>query len=153
MRRVQAHAQHRGRHVILLARKRALLAVRVLHDQVIRPLQTLTNVISSLREEDFSFRARGAVQNDALGELALEVNALADTLSEQKTFAVEATELLKRVLEEIDIPLFTFDPNGNLIELIELLPGQRHSKANEALLAKDAHALAHVIRRSCQMRN
>ncbi len=86
----------------------------VLHDQVIRPLQTLTNVVSSLREEDFSFRARGAVQNDALGELALEVNALADTLSEQKTFAVEATELLKRVLEEIDTPLFTFDPNGKL---------------------------------------
>lgn len=29
-----------------------------------------------------------------------------------------------------------WDPNGNLIELIELLPGQRHSKANEALLKK-----------------
>lgn len=27
-----------------------------------------------------------------------------------------------------------YDPNGNLIELIELKPGQRHSKANEALL-------------------
>ena len=27
-----------------------------------------------------------------------------------------------------------WDPNGNLIELIELNPGQRHSKANEALL-------------------
>lgn len=26
-----------------------------------------------------------------------------------------------------------WDPNGNLIELIELQPGQRHSKANEAL--------------------
>ena len=29
-----------------------------------------------------------------------------------------------------------YDPNGNLIELIELKPGQRHSKANEALLKK-----------------
>ena len=29
-----------------------------------------------------------------------------------------------------------YDPNGNLIELIELKPGQRHSKANEALLPK-----------------
>ena len=29
-----------------------------------------------------------------------------------------------------------YDPNGVLIELIELNPGQRHSKANEALLAK-----------------
>lgn len=27
-----------------------------------------------------------------------------------------------------------YDPNGNLIELIELNPGQRHSNANEALL-------------------
>jgi two-component system nitrogen regulation sensor histidine kinase NtrY len=86
----------------------------VLHDHVIRPLQTLTNVISSLREDDYSFRARGAVPNDALGELAIEINTLADTLSEQKTHAVEATELLKRVLEEINTPLFTFDPNGKL---------------------------------------
>lgn len=31
-----------------------------------------------------------------------------------------------------------FDPNGNLIELIELQPGQRHSKANEALLPKQS---------------
>jgi catechol 2,3-dioxygenase-like lactoylglutathione lyase family enzyme len=29
-----------------------------------------------------------------------------------------------------------YDPNGNLIELIELNPGQRHTKANEALLKK-----------------
>jgi catechol 2,3-dioxygenase-like lactoylglutathione lyase family enzyme len=29
-----------------------------------------------------------------------------------------------------------YDPNGNLIELIELNPGQRHSKANDALLKK-----------------
>jgi catechol 2,3-dioxygenase-like lactoylglutathione lyase family enzyme len=29
-----------------------------------------------------------------------------------------------------------YDPNGNLIELIELKPGQRHSRANEALLPK-----------------
>jgi len=29
-----------------------------------------------------------------------------------------------------------YDPNGNLVELIELNPGQRHSKANEALLNK-----------------
>lgn len=29
-----------------------------------------------------------------------------------------------------------YDPNGNLIELIELEPGVRHSRANEALLKK-----------------
>ncbi len=109
----------------------------VLHDQVIRPLQTLTNVVSSLREEDFSFRARGAVPNDALGELAKEVNALADTLSEQKTFAVEATELLKRVLEEIDTPLFTFDPNGKL-KLVNSAGTRLLQQSREDLLGRTA---------------
>jgi nitrogen fixation/metabolism regulation signal transduction histidine kinase len=92
----------------------SLILEAVLHDHIIRPLQTLTNVISSLREEDYSFRARGAVQEDALGELAIEVNALADTLSQQKTSAIEATELLKRVVEEIDSPIFTFDMSDRL---------------------------------------
>src|SRR3954471_4155573 len=36
-----------------------LILIAVLHDQIIRPLQTLTNVVSALREEDYSFRARG----------------------------------------------------------------------------------------------
>ena len=38
-------------------------------EQIIRPLQTLANVVSALRESDYSFRARGSRQLDALGEL------------------------------------------------------------------------------------
>jgi two-component system nitrogen regulation sensor histidine kinase NtrY len=83
----------------------------LLHEQTVRPLQTLANVVSSLREEDYSFRARGAVSEDALGELSLEVNALADLLADRRIRAIEATELLRRVVEEIDAPLFAFDPD------------------------------------------
>ena len=71
-------------------------------DQMVRPLQTLANVVGALREEDYSFRARGAAPNDALGELALEINALADILTEQRIQSIEATALLRRVVEEID---------------------------------------------------
>jgi nitrogen fixation/metabolism regulation signal transduction histidine kinase len=85
-----------------------------LQEQTTRPLQTLANVIGSLREEDYSFRARNAVSEDALGELSLEVNALADMLSGQKVRAIEATALLQRVVDEIDAPLFAFDPNSVL---------------------------------------
>ncbi|PYQ40027.1 MAG: ATP-binding protein, partial [Acidobacteria bacterium] len=85
-----------------------------LQEQTTRPLQTLSNVISSLREEDYSFRARNASPNDVLGELSLEVNALADMLSDQKLRSVEATALLQRVVDEIDAPLFTFDPASRL---------------------------------------
>ena len=85
-----------------------LLAL-ALHEQTTRPLQTLANVIGSLREEDYSFRARNATAEDALGELSLEVNALADMLSTQKIRSIEATALLQRVVDEIDAPLFAFN--------------------------------------------
>src|SRR5580698_4357351 len=86
----------------------------VLHEQTVKPLQTLANVVGALREEDYSFRARGAAAEDALGELSLEVNALADLLADQQIRAIEATALLRRVVEEIDVPLFTFDPDQAL---------------------------------------
>ncbi len=87
------------------------LLATALQEQTTRPLQTLANVIAALREEDYSFRARGAAADDALGELSLEVNALADLLADQRIRAIEATALLRRVVEEIDVPLFTFDPD------------------------------------------
>jgi nitrogen fixation/metabolism regulation signal transduction histidine kinase len=85
-----------------------------LQEQTTRPLQTLANVIGSLREEDYSFRARNAAAEDALGELSLEVNALADMLAGQKVRTIEATALLQRVVDKIDAPLFTFDPASKL---------------------------------------
>jgi two-component system, NtrC family, nitrogen regulation sensor histidine kinase NtrY len=90
-----------------------LLAL-ALQEQTTRPLQTLANVIGSLREEDYSFRARNATAEDALGELSLEVNALADMLSSDKVRTIEATALLQRVVDEIDAPLFAFDPATQL---------------------------------------
>jgi two-component system, NtrC family, nitrogen regulation sensor histidine kinase NtrY len=83
----------------------------VLHRQMVRPLQTLANVVAALRAGDYSFRACEAIADDALGELSLEVNALADLLADQRIGAIEATALLRRVVEEIDAPLFAFDPN------------------------------------------
>ena len=90
------------------------LLAMALQEQTTRPLQTLANVIASLREEDYSFRARNAAPEDALGELSLEVNALADMLSNEKVRAIEATALLQRVVDEIDAPLFAFDPASAL---------------------------------------
>jgi len=86
------------------------LLAMALQEQTTRPLQTLANVISALREEDYSFRARNAASDDVLGELSLEVNTLADMLSDEKIRTIEATALLQRVVDEIDAPLFAFDP-------------------------------------------
>ena len=40
----------------------SLIAAGMLMEQIIRPLQTLANVVSALRESDYSFRARGGRQ-------------------------------------------------------------------------------------------
>ena len=43
-----------------------MFAVSILMEQIVRPLQTLANVVAALREDDYSFRARGGQRNDAL---------------------------------------------------------------------------------------
>lgn len=91
-----------------------LLSSAALIEGLIRPLQTLSNVVSSLREGDYSFRARGANAPDAVGELAAEVNALADLLQKQRVRSLEATALLARILEVMHAPLFAFDRDDTL---------------------------------------
>jgi nitrogen fixation/metabolism regulation signal transduction histidine kinase len=86
----------------------------MLHAQIVRPLQTLSNMVAAIREEDFSFRLRGGSREDSLADLILEINALATRLQEQKISALEATALLKKVMMEIDVAVFTFDQQNRL---------------------------------------
>src|SRR5690348_17739969 len=94
-----------------------LLIAASLVEGMMRPLQTLSNVVSSLREGDYSFRARGASSRDAFGELAGEINALADLLQKQRVRSLEATALLARILEVMHSPLFAFD-RDNVLQLV-----------------------------------
>jgi nitrogen fixation/metabolism regulation signal transduction histidine kinase len=88
--------------------------VSLMMEHITRPLQTLANVVAALREDDYSFRARGATRNDAMGDLALEVNALAGMLQAQRAGALEATALLERVLNSMQSPVLAFDPAGKI---------------------------------------
>ena len=45
--------------------------VVLLRARIVRPLQTVSNLLAALREDDFSIRARGAMPNDALGQVML----------------------------------------------------------------------------------
>ena len=66
-----------------------------LRHRVVFSLQTLSNLLAALREEDFSVRGRDAQRDDAMGEVMIEVNALGETLREQRLGALEATALLR----------------------------------------------------------
>lgn len=91
-----------------------MIGTSVLHGLVIRPLQTLSNMVAAIREDDFSFRLRGGGREDSLADLIYEINALATRLQVQKVSALEATALLKKVLMEIDVAVFTFDQQQRL---------------------------------------
>ena len=85
-----------------------------LRERVVLPLQTLSNLLAALGEGDFSIRARGARGGDPLGEVMIEVNALVETLRHQRLDALEATTLLRKVMAEIDVAVFTFDEEQEL---------------------------------------
>jgi len=100
--------------ILTIAVLSLLLAIAAFMDQVVRPLQTLANVVAALREEDFSFRARGARRDDPFGDLAIEINALADMHQSQRLGALEAAALFRRVIAELDAPVFAFDQSDVL---------------------------------------
>ena len=102
----------------------------VLRAQLVQPIRALSMVLSGLRVGDFSLRTRvSGRQNGPLAAAFQEVNHLKTILREQRLGAVEATALLRRVLEEIDVAVFAFDAN----EELRLL-----NRAGERLLGKPA---------------
>jgi nitrogen fixation/metabolism regulation signal transduction histidine kinase len=101
------------------------------------PLQTLANILGGLREGDFSTRARGARRDDALGEVFIEVNALGETLREQRLGALEATALLRTVMEELDVAVFAFD-DAQRLRLVNRAGENLLQRRSEQLLGRTA---------------
>jgi len=93
-------------------------------------LNTLSNLLEALREEDYSMRSRRSRDRGAFGDVFREVNALSSTLREQRVKAREATALLRKVLAEIDIAVFAFDGKGRL--MLVNRAGERLVHADEA---------------------
>jgi len=103
-----------------------------LKQRIVRPLQTLSNILAAIREGDYSISGRRALSGDALGEVMLEVNDLGQTLREQRLGAMEATALLRTVMSEIDVAVFSFDGDHRL-RLV--------NRAGERLLAQPSARL------------
>src|SRR5215469_15214955 len=68
-------------------------------ERVASPLRTLANLLEAMREGDYSIRARGGRREDALGDVMIQVNAMSATLRAQRLGALEATTLLRKVME------------------------------------------------------
>lgn len=116
---------------VLLVAAWAIL-VATLRERTIRPIQTLANLLSALHEGDYSMRPTAGPTDDALGLAFREIQALGQTLREQRLGALEATALLRKVMAEIDVAVFTFDHQHKL-RLV--------NRAGERVLARPAERL------------
>ena len=108
-----------------------------LRERVVLPLQTLSNLLAALGEGDFSIRARGARGGDPLGEVMIEVNALVETLRHQRLESLEATTLLRKVMAEIDVAVYTFDEDREL-KFVNRAGAQLLAQPAERLLGRRA---------------
>lgn len=115
--------------VILVAWLMFMSRVR---EQVATPLRTVANLLEAMREGDYSIRGRSAVRDDALGEVMEQINAMGATLQQQRLGAIEATALLRKVMEEINVAIFAFDAEDRL-RLV--------NKSGEALLQRPMERL------------
>ncbi len=77
--------------------------------RAVYPLNTLANLLEALREGDYSLRGSRARRGDAIGEVVIEINALSQTLREQRLAFEEKSALLAKVIAALDIAVIAFD--------------------------------------------
>jgi two-component system, NtrC family, nitrogen regulation sensor histidine kinase NtrY len=117
-----------------------VILASVARAHVVRPLQTTANLLLALREGDYSFRARGAKHDDPLGEVLAEINSLGTVLQTQRRGAIEATALLRTVMEEIDVAVFAFDQD-QVLRLVNRAGERLLAQPGARLLARSAAAI------------
>jgi PAS domain S-box-containing protein len=114
-----------------------LVLAFMLRERVVRPLQTLSNMLAAIREQDYSLRGRRASADDALGLAMLELNSLMDELRERRLGALEATALLQRVMAEIDVAVFAFD-DTNALRVVNAAGERMLGSSAERLMGRRA---------------
>ncbi|HEX2059958.1 MAG TPA: PAS domain S-box protein, partial [Thermoanaerobaculia bacterium] len=118
--------------IVLLIAVTLGIATFLLREVVVYPLRTLANIVSAIREEDYSVRAREAAEGARFGEVMLELNELSNTVRRRHLAALEAAALVRAVIAEVDAAIFAFD-SASRLELV--------NRAGERLLGRAADEL------------
>lgn len=108
--------------------------------RVASSLRTLANLLEAMREGDYSIRGRVVRSGEPMADVMQQVNAMAATLRAQRLGALEATALLRNVMQEIDVAIFAFDPEQRL-RLVNRAGERLLAQPAERLLARDAMSL------------
>ncbi|MFW6354270.1 MAG: sensor histidine kinase [Verrucomicrobiota bacterium] len=137
--------------VLILAGGSWLYFALALRTLIVRPLQVASNMLSGLREGDFTLQASYPDGTDPLGQVMLEINLLRDVLSEHRMGAIEAHALLDKVVDEVDAAIFTFDPEHRVTLANSSAAELYGEKKQDKLLGRTARelGLAEAVEGDC----
>lgn len=105
-----------------------------------RRLRTVSSVLASFREGDFSIRARVTRADALLDDVLRELNELGDSLREHRLGEMEAWALLRKVMAEIDVVVVAFSDDGH-VRLANDAAARALGKPSSSLLGRDAATL------------
>jgi nitrogen fixation/metabolism regulation signal transduction histidine kinase len=110
------------------------------YQMVTRVLYLAANLLGALHEGDYSIRGTGAKPGSAADLVMKEINSLGNTLQRQRSEAVESTALLSSVMGAIDVAVFAFDMNENIV-LANPAAERLLNKSSDDIVGKSAGAL------------
>lgn len=123
-----------------------ILLAFYLRRSVNRRLRLVASLLAALREGEYSVRAAGADQTDSTGQddpwtlMLTAIGQLEERFRDQRWGEEEASNLLQRVLVEIDVAVFAFD-GGSCLQLVNRAGEQFLGGESRELLGRTATAL------------
>ena len=100
--------------IIIILSLIAVFIVVISQQRSQQQIRTLSNIIESMIDGDYSLRGREQ-DNKAFQELLTLVNNLADTLALSKIEAKESRQLLDRIMQQMDAMVLAVDEQGRIV--------------------------------------
>jgi nitrogen fixation/metabolism regulation signal transduction histidine kinase len=92
----------------------AFYAAIAAKEQMVHPLRTISNVLSSLRHKDFSMRIAGGDNSDVLRQVYYEINLFSQGLKDGRLGEMETKGFLERIMDSLDVVVLIFDADRKL---------------------------------------
>jgi two-component system, NtrC family, nitrogen regulation sensor histidine kinase NtrY len=101
--------------------------------ELLRHVRTLSNLVESIRTQDFSMKGAGARESGELAELYQQVNSLTDDLKSSRQAEQELLSVLDKVVSQINVAIVVCDSHDR-IRLVNQLAGALLKSSSEELL-------------------
>jgi len=113
--------------------------------ELLRHVRTLSNLVESIRSNDYSVKGARAREPGELAKLYQQVNALTDSLKDSRQSEQELLSVLEKVVSQINVAIIVCDSHDR-IRLVNRLAGVLLRSSAEKLIGVDfaATVLAQV---------